>query len=97
MWSGEVAVTHIPKKVDNFRKWWFLVDAGVESQLLQILEGPSVKRACSASEPLSRPLEGLLSRFCDAREAGLTGQMVAKDFVKRQITPLQRHSQPMRM
>ena len=29
------------------------------------------------------------------REAGITGQMVAKDFTKRRIVPLQKHSEPM--
>ena len=28
------------------------------------------------------------------REAGLTGQMVLRDFVKRRIAPLQWHSEP---
>ena len=29
------------------------------------------------------------------RDAGLTGQMVAKDFTRRRIAPLQWHSEPM--
>ena len=31
------------------------------------------------------------------REAGLTGQMVAEDFVRRRIAPLQMHTKPMWM
>ena len=37
----------------------------------------------------------MAERLTELREAGLTGQMVALEFVRRRIAPLQAHSQPM--
>ena len=40
-------------------------------------------------------MEAVYERIRVLREAGVTGQMVAKDFAKRRIAPLQWHSEPM--
>ena len=39
----------------------------------------------------------LVGRLKMLRDAGLTGQMVAHDFVQRRIAPLQAHSRPVWM
>ena len=49
-----------------------------------------------ASSELKGPrMTAVYDRIQVLREAGLTGQMVVRDFVKRRIAPLQWHSEPM--
>ena len=56
---------------------------------------PPEKWACWASGNFEGPkLEVVYERIRVLREAGLTGQMVAKDVVKRRIAPLQWHLEP---
>ena len=40
-------------------------------------------------------LGAVVKRLSDLREAGLAGQMVARDFVRRRVAPLQKHADPM--
>ena len=42
-------------------------------------------------------MSALVGRLKLLRDAGLTGQMVARDFVQRRIAPLQDHAKPLRM
>ena len=57
---------------------------------------PPQKWAHWASGEFEGPrLEAVYDRIRVLREAGLTGQMVARDFTKRRIAPLQWHSEPM--
>ena len=42
--------------MDDFRLRWFLVDAGLESELLEVPQVPSLKRASWARVPLRGPL-----------------------------------------
>ena len=45
----------------------------------------------------SQEMGALVRRMKILRDAGLTGQMVARDFVQRRIAPLQAHTKPMWM
>ena len=95
-WVGENAVTKITKKVDDFRKRWFLVDAKVKNLLLDMPSAPPKKWARWASEAYTGPnLKELYRCLLGLRKAGIIGQMVAQDFTRRRIAPLQWHSEPM--
>ena len=45
----------------------------------------------------SQAMSALVGRMKLLRDVGLTGQMVARDFVQRLIAPLQAHTRPMWM
>ena len=95
-WSGENAITSVTKKVEDFRKWWFLVDAKVKNAFLEVPEAPPTRWARWASEGFTgRKLGAVLDSLRVLRKAGVIGQMVVKDFTKHRIAPLQKHSQPM--
>ena len=83
--------------MDDFHKRWFLVVANLESQLMEVPEALPLKRACWASSPIRGPLGEVRRRIQEVHAAGLIGQMVAKDFMKRWIAPLYRHREPMWM
>ena len=88
-WNGKNAITKVTKKVDDFRQRWFLVDTKVNNPLLDVPEEPPRKWARWASEGFEGPkLDAVYECLRGLREAGLTGQMVAKDFTKRRIAPL---------
>ena len=92
-WVGGEAITKITKKVDDFCKRWLLVDARVENPLLVMPTAPPKKWARWASQALVNPqLIGVYKCLQGLREAGVTGQMVARDFTRRRIAPLQWHS-----
>ena len=95
MWRGENAVTKVTKKVEGFRKRWIFVDAKVKSAFLDVPEAPPTKWARWASEGFGGPkLERVFERLKELRDAGVTGQMVARDFTGRRIAPLQERSEP---
>ena len=82
--------------MDDFRKRWFFVDTKVKNQLLEMLVAPPKKWACWASEAYVGPnLKELYQCLLGLRKASVTGQMVARDFTRRRIAPLQWHSEPM--
>ena len=88
-WVGEDAITKVMKKVDDFRKQWFLVDAKVKNHLLEMPVAPPKKWARWASESFEGPkLDAVYQCLRGLRDAGVTGQMVAKDFTRRRIAPL---------
>ena len=87
-WVGENAVTKVMKKVDDFRKRWFLVDAKAKNHLLDMPVAPPKKWARWASEALEGPNLGeVYEGLRGLRDAGVTGQMVAKDFTRHRIVP----------
>ena len=89
-WVTENAVTKITKKVDDFRQKWFFVSTKSSNRLLEVPEEPPVKWARWASAEFEgHRLEAVYERIRVLRGAGLTGQMVARDFTKRRIAPLQ--------
>ena len=88
MWKGENAVTKVMKKVDGFRKRWLFVDAKVKSAFLDVPEAPPTKWARWGSEGFEgRRLEKVYERMQQLHDAGVTGQMVARDFARRRIGP----------
>ena len=94
--NGEEIVTSVTKKVEDFRKRWFLMQFGSQSAFFELPEAPPTKRASWSSKALKGASLGpVVRRLKDLREAGLTGQMVAKDFVRRRIAPLQKHADAM--
>ena len=94
----ELPITRIPKKVEEFRKKWLLVDVEGSNAFCDIPDAPQVKHDGWSSVPLAhQAMSALVGRLKMLRDAGLTGQMVARDFVQRRIAPLQAHTRPMWM
>jgi len=97
-WDGDKPVTRVTKKVDDFRQRWLIVDAKTENSFFDVPEAPPLKNSSWSKVSLQSPkVADLEARMKLLREAGLTGQMVVEDFVKRRIAPLQRHTKPMWM
>jgi hypothetical protein len=95
-WEGEEAVTSVKKRVDEFRMRWFFVKTGQADHFFEIPDAPPQKRNCWSSRTFTGPgEEAVADRLEELRKAGLTGQMVALEFIRRRIAPLQAHSQPM--
>ena len=95
-WAGENVVTSVTKKVEDFRKRWFLMQFGSQSAFFELPEAPPTKRTSWSSKGLKGATLGpVVRRLRDLCEASLTGQMVAKDFVRRRIAPLQKHADAM--
>jgi hypothetical protein len=80
------------KKVEDFRKRWVYMDTHEANPLYVVPTTPEVKSSSWGSRRLSgkglEPLAGRLNSLC---EGGLTGMMVAKEFIWRRIAPLQDH------
>ena len=97
-WDGDKPVTRVTKKVDDFRQRWLLVDTKTKSTFLDIPVAPPLKNSHWSSQEFSSPrIADLVARMKLVREAGLTGQMIAEDFVRRRIAPLQLHTKPLWM
>ena len=70
------------KKVEEFCKKWVLVDVGGSNAFYDIPDAPPVKHDGWSSVPLAHEtMSALVGRLKLLRDAGLTGQMVARDFV----------------
>ena len=77
------------------RKRWLFVDAKVKSAFLEVPEEPPTKWARWGSQSFEgRKLERVYERMQQLRGAGVTGQIVARDFTRRRIAPLQERSEP---
>ena len=88
-WCGEDAITKVTKKVEKFRERWLFVDTKGTNPLLEVPEVPPRKWARWASADLDDPeLDRVYECIRKLRVGGLTGQMVAKDFMRRRIAPL---------
>ena len=62
---------------------------------LEVPEGPPTKWArWGSAEFAGSKLDAVYECIWCIREAGVTGQMVARDFTRRRIAPLQWHSEP---
>ena len=78
------------KKVEEFSQKWLLVDIGATNAFYDVPEAPRMKHDGWSSVGLaSQAMSALVGRMKLLRNAGLTGQMVARDFVQRRIAPLQ--------
>ena len=87
----------VTKKVEDFRKRWVYINTTSTEALLQL---PLVTARRSASRWRSERLDAeqlgsLLGRILRLKERGLTGQMVARQFLTQHITPLQAHRREM--
>ena len=72
------------------------VDAGVLSPLLQVPAGPAISNSGWGHQKLTSPrLAPVWARLRRLKDRGVTAPMVVKEFVKRRVAPLQRHSCPM--
>ena len=72
------------------------VDAGVLSPLLRLPMGPAVPNSGWSHQKLSSPRLALVwARLRLLKDRGVTAPMVVKEFVKRRVALLQRHSRPM--
>jgi len=97
-WDDGKPVTCVTKKVDDFRLRWLVIDAKAQNSFYDVPEAPPQKNSHWKKEGLQSPkIVHLVARMKLVRDAGLTGQMVAEDFVKRRIAPLQSHTKPMWM
>ena len=86
----------LPSSTSEFRIRWVFVDAGVLSPLLQVPAGPAVPNSGWGHQKLTSPrLAPVWFRLGKLKERGVTAPMVVKEFVKRRVAPLQRHSRPM--
>ena len=80
------------KKVEDCRKRWVYMDAREANLLYEVPEVPTKKSSGWGGEALSDPrLEPFSKRLIALKNAGLAGLMVAKEFVRRRIAPLQDH------
>ena len=88
----------IAKKVEGFRTRWIYMDAKQFSPLFLIPTEPAVKSSGWEHDELrDARLAPLVERMQELKAAGLTGAMVAKEFIRRRIAPLQRRSRPVWM
>ena len=74
--------------MDDFRLRWILVDAGMESEFLEIPMAPMLKRASWMSVPLRGQLGEVRRWFEEIHAEGINGQHVTKDFAARRIVPM---------
>ena len=94
--AGEGIDFELPPSTSKFRTRWVFVDAGVLSPLLQAPLGPAVPNSGWSHQRLSSPgLAHVWLRLRLLKDRGVTAPMVVKEFVKRWVAPLQRHSRPM--
>jgi hypothetical protein len=82
--------------VEGFQKQWVFVDATTHSPRLQLPRGPPIPNFGWGQEKLvDRRLAPVWARLVRMKNAKLTAPMVVREFVRRRIAPLQRHSRPM--
>ena len=75
---------------------WVYVDVGVLSPLLSPPSSPAVPSSGWGHEKLTGSrLAFVRLRLRRMKDLGVTAPKVVKEFLRRRIAPLQRHSQPM--
>ena len=97
---AEMAVSGIgldlPPSTSGFWTRWVYVDVGVLSPFLLPPSAPAVPSSGWGHEKLASPrLAFVWLRLKRLKDLGLTAPMVVKEFLRRRVAPLQRHSQPM--
>src|SRR5664279_3383457 len=94
--ASSIISMKLDKKVEDYRSRWLYVDTRQASPIFKAPDAPAVKRAGWEGTRIDdQELMPLTQRMQDLRDAGLTGAMVAKEFTKRRIAPLQAHTNPM--
>ena len=80
--TDDKPIMRVMKKVEDFHQKWLLVDIGETNSFCDVPKAPPMKHDGSSSEGLASQqmgaLVGPMKLLCDV---GLTGQMVAQDFV----------------
>ena len=72
------------------------VDAGMLNPLLQAPVGPAIPNSGWGRQRLASPcLAPVWARLRWSKDLGVTAPMVVREFVKRRVALLQRHSRPM--
>ena len=72
------------------------VDAGVLNPLLQAPMGPTIPNSGWGHQKLTIPcLAPVWARLRWLKDLGMNAPMVVREFVRRRVAPLQRHSRPM--
>ena len=80
----------------GFQKQWLLMDARAFSPLLLTPGAPASPSSGWCHERLSdRRLAFVWKRLARLQELEVTAPMAVKEFFKKRIAPLQRHSRPM--
>ena len=86
----------LPSSTSEFRTRWVFVDAGVLNPLLQAPVGPAIPNSGWGHLKLTSPcLAPVWARLRWLKDLGVTVPMVVREFVRRRVAPLQRHSRPM--
>ena len=86
----------LPSFVRKFRTRWVFVDAGMLNPLLQAPVGPAIPNSGWGHQKLASPcLATVWARLRWLKDLGVTAAMVVREFVRRRVAPLQRHSRPM--
>lgn len=96
--ADERPITRVTKKVEEFRQKWLLVDIGSTNASRDVPEAPPMKHDGWSSVGLAiQAMSALVGRMKLLHDVGLTGQMVAQNFMQRHIVLLQTHMRPMWM
>lgn len=78
------------KTVEGYRQRWFFMDASQVSPLLVILAARPEQNPGWGHEKLTNPrAEPVLERMVVHGVVNLSGTMIAKEFLRQRITPLQ--------
>ena len=86
----------LPPSAGKFRTLWVYVDVGALSPLLSPPSSPAIPNSGWGHEKLASPcLVPVWLRLKRLKDRGVTAPMVVKEFVRRRVAPLQRHSWPM--
>src|SRR5664279_687899 len=94
--ASSIIPMKLDKKVEDYRIRWLYADTRQASPIFDAPDAPAVKRAGWEGTKVDNPvIAPLVKRMLDLRAAGLTGAMVAKEFTRKRIAPLQAHGDPM--
>ena len=85
-----------PRASGRFREYWVWMDAGQCHEELSKPYEPATVRQGWGAQALPRDLlRPLVEKVRVLRDAGLTGQMVVAEFLRRRLAPLQAHEKAM--
>ena len=86
----------LPPSTSGSRTWWVFVDVGVLSPLLHSSSAPAAPNFGWGHEKLTSPcLVPIWLRLKRLKDRGVTAPMAVKEFIRRRVAPLQRHSRSM--
>ena len=86
----------LPPSTSEFRTRWVFVDVRVLSPLLTSPSTPAIPNSGWCHQRLTGlRLVPVWLRLKGLKDCGVTAPVVVKEFIWRQVAPLQRHSRPM--